>query len=141
MTEPIFPCLWFDGNAKEAAIFYCNIFPNSRIISENMVVVIFELNGNKFMGMNGGPKYKFNESVSFSINCKNQDEIDYYWSSLVANGGEEVRCGWLKDKFGVSWQVVPSELGEWMSNPDRAPKVGAALIQMIKLDYNILKNA
>jgi predicted 3-demethylubiquinone-9 3-methyltransferase (glyoxalase superfamily) len=101
MNNSIFPCLWFDGQAKAAADFYCSIFKDSKITADTPMVVTFELNGNKFMGLNGGPNFKFNEAVSFVVNCETQDEIDHYWNKLT-DGGEESMCGWLKDKFGVS---------------------------------------
>jgi predicted 3-demethylubiquinone-9 3-methyltransferase (glyoxalase superfamily) len=102
--------------------------------------VIFEMNNTRFMGLNGGPKYKFTEAVSFMINCDTQEEIDHYWNALTA-GGEESRCGWLKDKFGLSWQVVPSEIGKLMSDPERAPRVMNAILSMNKLDLEKLRNA
>ncbi|MCW3072429.1 MAG: 3-demethylubiquinone-9 3-methyltransferase [Bacteroidetes bacterium] len=141
MTEPIYPCLWFDGKAKEAADYYCSVFKNSKIISENPMVVIFELNGKKFMGLNGGPMFKFNEAVSFVVSCKDQQEIDHYWNSLTANGGQESQCGWLKDKFGMSWQIVPAMLGQLMSDPERGQRAMAALMKMKKLDIEKLQNA
>jgi predicted 3-demethylubiquinone-9 3-methyltransferase (glyoxalase superfamily) len=104
------------------------------------MVVNFELNGVEFMGLNGGPQFKFNESVSFVVNCDTQDEIDYYWSRLT-EGGEESMCGWLKDKFGVSWQIVPIELAQLMSEPVKAERVINAFMNMRKLDIEILKNA
>ena len=140
MTHPIYPCLWFDGNAKDAADFYCSVFKDSKITSVNPMVVIFELNGNKFMGLNGGPHFKFNEAISFVVNCDTQEEIDYYWNKLT-EGGEESRCGWLKDKYGVSWQIVPAIIGELMSEPEKASRVANAFMQMKKLDIEILKNA
>ncbi|MDF2438944.1 MAG: 3-demethylubiquinone-9 3-methyltransferase [Bacteroidota bacterium] len=141
MTEEIYPCLWYDGKAKEAAEYYCSIFENSKIISSNPMVVIFEINGKKFMGLNGGPMFKFNEAVSFVVNCKDQAEIDHYWNSLTADGGEESRCGWLKDKFGMSWQIVPAILAELMSDGERAKRVMAEVLKMNKLDIETLKNA
>ena len=99
MNNSIFPCLWFDGQAKAAAEFYCSIFKDSKITADTPMVVTFELNGNKFMGLNGGPNFKFNEAVSFVVNCDTQDEIDHYWTKLT-EGGQESMCGWLKDKFG-----------------------------------------
>src|SRR6478735_11348083 len=98
MAHPIYPCLWFDGQAKTAADFYCSVFKDSKIIQENPMVVLFEINGGKFMGLNGGPHFKFNEAVSLVVNCDTQDEIDYYWNTLT-KGGEESMCGWLKDRF------------------------------------------
>ncbi|HEX3079543.1 MAG TPA: VOC family protein [Puia sp.] len=140
MTNQIYPCLWFDGQAEAAATFYCSVFKNSKILSESPMVVIFELNGAKFMGLNGGPLFKFNEAVSFVVNCSTQDEIDYYWSKLTA-GGEESMCGWLKDKFGVSWQIVPTILGELLSDPAKAERVTNAFMKMRKFDIEALKNA
>jgi predicted 3-demethylubiquinone-9 3-methyltransferase (glyoxalase superfamily) len=140
MKDKIYPCLWFDGQAKEAAEFYCSVFKNSKIIDENPMVVIFELNGSKFMGLNGGPHFKFNEAVSFVVNCETQDEIDHYWDNLTLDG-EESRCGWLKDKFGVSWQIVPVIMAELMSDPERAGRVTDAFMKMKKLDIATLVNA
>lgn len=137
MTHPIFPCLWFDGQAKEAALFYCGIFPNSKITSENPMLVSFEINGRQFMGLNGGTKFRFNEAVSFVIPCETQEEIDFYWTSLTADGGQESMCGWLKDKFGVSWQVIPSFLNKFLANP----RAMQAMLQMKKMDIEALKNA
>ena len=140
MIQPIYPCLWLDGNAKEVSGFYCNIFPNSKILSSNPMVEMIELNGNKLMCLNGGPEYKFTEAVSLVITCETQDEINYYWNKLT-EGGQEGKCGWLKDKFGVSWQVVPSILGKLMSDPERAPKVLYAFMQMKKFEIDKLINA
>lgn len=140
MANPIYPCLWFDGQSKEAADFYCSIFPNSKIISTNPMVVIFELNGTRFMALNGGPEYKFSEAVSFVISCETQVEIDMYWSKLT-EGGQEGKCGWLKDKFGISWQVVPAVLGKLMNDPEKAPKVMYAFMQMKKFNIEKLMNA
>jgi len=139
MTHKLYPCLWFDGKAKEAADFYCSVFKESKILSENPMVVNFELNGMKFMGLNGGPLFKFNESVSVVVNCDTQDEIDYYWEKLT-DGGKESMCGWLVDKFGLSWQIVPSMLGELMSDPQRAGRVTKAFMDMKKLDIEVLRN-
>lgn len=141
MTGEIYPCLWYDGNAKAAAAFYCSVFSNSKIIADTGLVVIFEVNGKKFMGLNGGPNFKFNESVSFVVNCDTQEEIDYYWDKLISGGGEESMCGWLKDRFGLSWQIVPSMLGELMSDPERGQRAMQALLQMKKLDIEKLRNA
>lgn len=140
MSEPIYPCLWFDGKAKEAADFYCSVFKNSKIISENPIVVIFELNGRKYMALNGRRGFEFNESVSFVVNCENQQEIDEYWNKLTAEGKESM-CGWLKDKYGVSWQIVPAILGELMNDPARATKVTEAFLKMKKFDIATLLNA
>lgn len=139
MTHKLYPCLWFDGKAKEAAEFYCSIFKDSKILSENPMVVIYEVNGTKFMGLNGGPIFKFTEAVSFVVNCDTQEEIDYYWEKLT-DGGRESMCGWLVDKFGLSWQIVPSILGELMSDPQRAGRVTKAFMEMKKLDIEVLRN-
>lgn len=138
MKNPICVCLWFDGQATAAAQFYCTVFKDSQITNTNPMVVTFELNGNKFMGLNGGPHFKFNEAVSLVVNCETQEEIDYYWEQLTANGGQESRCGWLKDKFGVSWQIVPSVMGKLMSDPGKAQRVMPVLMQMKKLNIEKL---
>jgi predicted 3-demethylubiquinone-9 3-methyltransferase (glyoxalase superfamily) len=140
MTNQMYPCLWFDGQAKAAAEFYCSVFKNSKITTDTPMVVNFELNGQKFMGLNGGPHFKFNEAVSFVVNCENQEEIDYYWNKLT-EGGQESQCGWLKDKFGLSWQIVPSILGKLMTDPEKAPRVMQAFMQMKKFDIEKLVNA
>ena len=140
MTKQIYPCLWFDGQAKAAADYYCSIFKNSRIISENPIVVQFELNGSRFMGLNGGPNYKFTPATSFVIECETQEEIDYYWDNLGA-GGKYDQCGWLDDKFGISWQVVPSVLQKLMGDPEKAPRVVNAFMKMSKFDIETLLNA
>ncbi len=139
MNKRIYPCLWFDNKAKEAANFYCSVFKNSKIISENPMVVKFELNDTEFMGLNGGPNFKFNEAVSFVIECDDQEEIDHYWYKLT-EGGEESMCGWLKDKYGVSWQVVPKILGKLMSDPEKSQKVVQAFLKMKKFDIATLLN-
>ena len=141
MKNEIFPCLWFDDQAKAAAEFYCSVFRNSKILSESAMVVTFELNGKKFMGLNGGTQFKFNETVSFVVNCDSQEEIDEYWNRLTADGGEESMCGWLKDKFGLSWQIVPSQLGKLMSDSNRGERVMQALLKMRKLDLQVLQSA
>jgi predicted 3-demethylubiquinone-9 3-methyltransferase (glyoxalase superfamily) len=141
MKNEIFPCLWFNGQAQEAAQFYCSIFKNSEITANNQMVVHFTLDGKKFMGLNGGPNFKFNEAVSFVVNCDMQDEIDHYWYRLTADGGKEGNCGWLKDKYGVSWQIVPTALPRLMSNPEKAQKVTEAFLKMKKFDIKTLENA
>ena len=141
MNNPIFPCLWFDGNAKAAADFYCSVFKNSKIIDDTPMVVTFELNGHKVMGLNGGPQFKFDEAVSLVVNCDNQKEIDYYWDAFTTKGGQESMCGWLKDKFGFSWQIVPSNISELMSDPARAQRIMAEVMQMKKLDVARIENA
>jgi predicted 3-demethylubiquinone-9 3-methyltransferase (glyoxalase superfamily) len=140
MSNKTYPCLWFDGQAKEAADYYCGIIKDSRIISENPVVVNFELNGIRFMALNGGPHYKFTPATSFVIECKTQEEIDYHWEKL-GEGGRYDRCGWLDDKFGVSWQIVPSVLNQLMSDPERAPRVMEAFMKMSKFDIKTLEEA
>jgi len=141
MNNQIYPCLWFDGQAQAAAAFYCAIFKNSKITADNQMVVTFELNGKKFMGLNAGPQFKFNEAVSFVVDCETQEEIDYYWEKLTANGGSEGQCGWLKDQFGVSWQIVPAILPKLLSDPAKAQKVIQVYMQMKKFDIEKLKNA
>jgi predicted 3-demethylubiquinone-9 3-methyltransferase (glyoxalase superfamily) len=140
MTYPIFPCLWFDGKAKEAAAFYCSVFKNSKVLSENPMVVVFELNDTKFMALNGGPEYAFSPANSYVITCDTQEEIDYYWVKL-SEGGKPGKCGWLTDKFGVSWQVVPKILGQLMNDPEKAPKAMYAFMQMTKFDIEKLINS
>jgi len=136
----MYPCLWFDGQAKAAAEYYCSIFKNSRITAENSIVVNFELNGYKFMGLNGGPKYKFTPATSFVIECETQEEIDYYWKKL-GEGGRYDQCGWLDDKFGFSWQVVPAVLHQLMADPEKAPRVIEAFMKMSKFDIKTLIDA
>lgn len=157
--QKISTCLWFDNRAEEAVNFYTSVFKNSKIGStshydENsakasgipegsVLTVTFELEGRQFMALNGGPTFKFNESVSLVVNCDSQEEVDYYWDKLISGGGEESMCGWLKDKFGLSWQVIPTELEKLMSSkePGKAKRVMAALLQMKKLDINVLRDA
>ncbi|MFT3980821.1 MAG: VOC family protein [Ferruginibacter sp.] len=143
MAKAIYPCLWFDGKAQEAARFYCSVFKNSKIIVDTPMVVKFELNGNHFMGLNGGPHFKFNEAVSLVIDCADQAEVDYYWNALTADGGQESMCGWLKDKYGLSWQVVPLIIGEKMGsgNEKKAGAMMQALMKMKKLDVAALEAA
>jgi len=141
MTHQIYPCLWFDGQAQAAAKFYCSIFKNSKITTDNPMVVAFELNDRKFIGLNAGPQFKFTEAISFVVDCDTQEEIDYYWNNLMADGGSEGNCGWLKDKFGVSWQIVPTILPRLLSDPEKAPKVMQAYMKMKKFDIKALENA
>ncbi len=150
----ITPFLWFDTEGEEAAELYVSLFPNSRIVTttrygaggprpEGMVMTVaFELDGSPFVILNGGPQYTFSEAVSFSISCETQQEVDHYWEKL-SEGGEEGPCGWLKDRFGVSWQVVPTALPRLLSDPDkeRAQRVMAAMMQMGKLDIAGLEAA
>jgi predicted 3-demethylubiquinone-9 3-methyltransferase (glyoxalase superfamily) len=152
----ITPCLWFDGNAEEAARFYTSVFPNSRIEQAaaaaadtprgragETLTVDFTLDGTRFMGLNGGPEFRFNESISFVIDCKDQAEVDRYWDRLVQGGGEHSVCGWLKDRFGVSWQVVPHRLAELTTSPDRegAKRATEAMLRMQKIDIAKLEAA
>lgn len=152
--QKITPFLWFDGKAEEAAKFYTSIFRNSKITgiarypegtpgqAGAVMTVSFELDGQKFLALNGGPQFKFNESISFVVNCETQQEIDQLWEKLSA-GGEKVQCGWLKDKYGVSWQVVPTVLGKLFQDKDgsRTKRVGEAMMQMKKLDIAALERA
>ena len=137
MNKQIYSCLWFDGRAKEAAEFYCSIFKDGKIITENPMVVIFEINQTKFMGLNGGPMFKPTEAVSFVVDCESQEEIDRYWNELTAGGGSESMCGWLKDKFGFSWQIVPVNMGQLISRPEAMQ----AMMKMKKIDIAALQNA
>jgi predicted 3-demethylubiquinone-9 3-methyltransferase (glyoxalase superfamily) len=144
---PITPHLWFDKEAKQAAEFYCSIFPNSKISSSQTLhdtpsgdcdVVSFELNGQPFMAISAGPLFKFNESISFMVPCQTQDEIDYYWQKLSAVPSAE-QCGWLKDKFGLSWQIVPAVLDKLMSGtPEQTARVTQAFLKMKKFDIAAL---
>lgn len=140
MENKPYPCLWYDGQAKEAADYYCSVFKSSKIVSENAMVVIFEINDTKFMALNGGPQYKFSPANSYVIPCDTQEEIDYYWEKL-GDGGTYNRCGWLDDKFGVSWQIVPSILGDLMNDPEKSEKVIEAFMQMTKFEIEKLINA
>jgi predicted 3-demethylubiquinone-9 3-methyltransferase (glyoxalase superfamily) len=140
--QKITPFLWFDGRAAEAAKFYISIFKDSKIISISPMSVIFQLAGQKFFALNGGPQFKFTEAISFFVSCATQKEIDYFWKRL-SFGGEKSRCGWLKDKFGVSWQVVPPILGELLNDNDeeKSRRVLQAMLKMTKLDIEKLKQA
>jgi predicted 3-demethylubiquinone-9 3-methyltransferase (glyoxalase superfamily) len=152
--QKITPFLWFDNQAKEAMNFYVSIFKNSKRerISRygeagpgpkgTVMVASFQLEGQKFIALNGGPHFKFTEAVSFLVNCETQDEVDGFWEKL-SEGGSQGQCGWLKDKFGLSWQIVPTILGELMSDPDpeKSKRVMTAMLQMKKLDINALKRA
>jgi predicted 3-demethylubiquinone-9 3-methyltransferase (glyoxalase superfamily) len=140
MKNAPYPCLRFDGNAKAAAEYYCSVFKNAKITSENQFVVMFEVNGKQFMCLNGGPQYKFSPATSFVIECDDQAEIDYYWEKL-GEGGKYNQCGWLDDKFGVSWQVVPAILGKLMSEPGKAQRVTQAFMKMSKFNIQELVNA
>jgi predicted 3-demethylubiquinone-9 3-methyltransferase (glyoxalase superfamily) len=147
--QKITPFLWYDKQAGEAAKFYCSVFSagpsgkNSKIVSSNPMTVTFELEGQKFIALNGGPQFKFTEAISFFVNCETQEEVDYYWEKLCENGGKESQCGWLKDKYGMSWQIIPSILGRLISDPDpvKSQRVINAMLQMKKIDIAKLKKA
>jgi predicted 3-demethylubiquinone-9 3-methyltransferase (glyoxalase superfamily) len=155
MQQKIVPNLWFDTEAEEAADFYVSVFPNSRIVhvaryteagprEAGMVMTVeFELDGQRFVGINGGPEFTFDEAVSFQITCETQEEIDSYWEALTAGGGSEGPCGWCKDRFGLSWQVVPTGMDELFSDPDptRAERAMKAMFGMKKLDIAALREA
>jgi predicted 3-demethylubiquinone-9 3-methyltransferase (glyoxalase superfamily) len=150
----ITPCLWFDTEGEDAATFYTSVFPNSRIVEVTrygsagprdegtVMTVTFELDGLKFVALNGGPGFTFNEAISFQVSCKDQEEVDTFWSKL-SDGGEEGPCGWLKDRFGVSWQVVPTVLTELLTDSDseKAQRVMAAMLQMRKIEIAELERA
>jgi predicted 3-demethylubiquinone-9 3-methyltransferase (glyoxalase superfamily) len=140
--QKITPFLWFDGRAEEAAKFYTSIFKDSKILSVSPMSATFELAGQKFYALNGGPQFKFTEAISFFVSCATQKEIDYFWEKLSA-GGEKSRCGWLKDKFGVSWQVVPPILGDMLNDEDdeKSNRVMQAMLKMSRLDIKALKHA
>jgi len=159
MMQKITPFLWFDHQAEEAAKFYTSVFKNSKIgrilrYDEasakaaggpvgSVLTIEFEIEGQKFTALNGGPEFKFNEAISFVVNCDTQKEVDYFWEKLTADGGQESHCGWLKDKFGVSWQIVPTVLIEMLQDKDEAKteRVMKAMLQMHKLDIKTLKDA
>lgn len=152
--QKITPFLWFDGQAEEAADFYVKIFKNSKIVKvtrtgeaehgaeSGVMAVAFELDGQEFVALNGGPQFKFTEAISFVVNCTTQEEVDEMWEKL-SEGGEQVQCGWLKDKYGVSWQIVPTVLGELLNDPDpqKSQRVMKAMLQMVKIDINGLMRA
>ena len=140
--QKVTPFLWFDGQAAEAAKFYTSIFKRSKITSTGPMSATFELEGLKFIALNGGPQFKFTEAISFFVSCATQAEIDYFWKKLSV-GGQVQQCGWLKDKFGVSWQIVPPILGEMLGDEDRAKadRVMQAMLKMVKLDIKKLKAA
>ena len=156
--KPIVPCLWFDNKAEEAARFYTSVFHDSKILGTayygpaasgasgqpagSVMTVSFEINGQEFLALNGGPAFKFSEAISFIVKCKNQEEIDEYWSALSA-GGEPGPCGWLKDRYGMSWQIVPEHLNKMITDKDRAKsdRVMEAVIRMKKLDARVLEDA
>ena len=155
MRTKISPNLWFDGNAEEAANFYVSVFKNSRILNVtrypegapgpagSVMTVEFELDGQRFVGINGGPQFPFTEAVSFQIVCADQEETDHYWYGLIEGGGHESQCGWLKDRFGVSWQVFPAELIEITNDPDpgRAQRATQAMLRMHRIDMAEIRRA
>ena len=149
-------CLWFNGNAREAATFYTRIFPDSELADNwiaptdtpgnkqgEEIVVNFKIFGRPFIGLNGGPQFTFSEAVSLQIPCKNQEEIDEYWALLTADGGQESQCGWLKDKFGFSWQIVSAEMNQYLggSDPEGAKRATQAMLGMKKIDLAVMKKA
>ncbi len=150
----ISPCLWFDTEGEEAANFYTSVFPNSKVLNVSrygdagprpagtVMTVEFEIDGLTFVALNGGPQFTFNEAISFQVSCKDQDEVDKYWSEL-SEGGEEGPCGWLKDRFGVSWQIVPTALPRLLGDPDRekSRRVMAAMLNMGKIEIDELERA
>lgn len=153
-TDGFTTCLWFDGQAEEAANHYVSIFKNSRLgrigryneagpgPTGSVMAVEFEANGQKFVALNGGPEFTFTEAISFQIFCDDQEELDHYWSRLT-EGGQEVQCGWVKDRYGVSWQVIPAGLIEMISDPDpeKANRTTQAMLSMVKLDFAALQKA
>jgi len=145
--QKITPFLWFNDNLEEAMNFYASVFKNVKIKSVSrqggkVFTASFEIEGQAFMGLNGGPMYQFTHAVSFYVNCRDQEEVDYLWENLSA-GGELSRCGWLKDKFGLSWQIIPTALGELMGDPDpvKAGRVMQAMLKMVKIDIKGLRDA
>lgn len=152
--QRIMPCLWFDGRAEEAAEFYTSIFRDSKVgkiarygeggpgTPGSVMTVTFEIAGQEFLGLNGGPQFQFSPAISFVVHCKNQRQVDYYWDRLI-EGGAPSQCGWLTDKFGVSWQIIPNALPKMLrdKDPERARRVMTAMLPMVKLDVRTLKDA
>jgi predicted 3-demethylubiquinone-9 3-methyltransferase (glyoxalase superfamily) len=146
-------CLWFDTKAEEAATFYVSLFDDSEVTNvqrldgtpsgDNVALVFFRLAGNEFMAINGGPQFPFTEAVSIHVGVENQAEVDRLWNALTTNGGEEGQCGWLKDKFGLSWQVIPDRMGELLSDPDpeRSQRAMQAMLKMQKIDLEVMEAA
>lgn len=153
--QKITPFLWFDTQAEEAMNFYVSIFKDSKVLGLTrngeaapgptgaVLTADFELEGQKFTALNGGPQFKFTEAVSFVVNCTSQEEVDYYWEKLTADGGTEVQCGWLKDKYGLAWQIVPTILLDLIQDPDteKADRVMQAMMKMVKIDIETIKRA
>ena len=155
IQHKIVPNLWFDTEAEQAAEFYASVFPNARVISKThyteagpreagmVMTVEWEIEGTRFVGINGGPNFSFSEAVSFQVTCEDQDEVDYYWEKLTEDGGSEGSCGWLKDKYGLSWQVTPTGMDELFADPDksRAERAMQAMLQMKKIDIATIERA
>lgn len=142
-TNLITPCLWCTDNALEKAEYYCSVFPNSRIISQHPAIVSFELNGNKFQTLNGGIDFPYNESISFTVLCTNQEEVDHYWDTFINDGGKAQDCSWCQDKYGMRWQIVPIRLTELMmdNDPEKAVRVMGAMMKMQKIIIADLESA
>jgi len=150
MTQKIVPCLWFDGTAEEATAFYVSLFDDAEILdgmrdpqSGNAITTSFRIHGQEYMTINGGPEFKFTEATSFMIRCESQEEVDRLWDALTADGGEESQCGWLKDKYGLSWQITPTRLLELVTGPDPegAARATQAMLQMQKIDIATIERA
>lgn len=153
--QKITPCLWFDGKAEEATHFYLSVFPRSRMRSVlrggeggpvpkgSVLMTGFVLDGQEFLALNGGPQYRFTPAISLSVDCKTQKEVDHYWEKLTSDGGKPVQCGWLTDKYGISWQIVPTVLPKMLrdKNPEKAKRAFQAMLTMVKLDIAALKKA
>ena len=141
------PFLWFDDQAEDAATLYTSIFPDSEIVQvarypgDKVITVAFRLDGQDFVALNGGPKFPFTEAVSFVVECADQAEIDYYWGRLASGGGKPVQCGWLKDRYGLSWQVVPKDIGQYFKDARVAERVMKAIMPMVKLDLAAIEEA
>jgi len=154
-VQKITPCLWFDTQAEEAANFYVSLFEDSAVTNVTrytkvgpgpegqVMLAFFALAGQEFVAVNGGPQFPFTEAVSFQVDCKDQDEVDRLWRELTADGGKEGQCGWLRDRFGLSWQIIPQRMGELLSDPDpeRSQRAMAAMLQMQKIDVQALEDA
>jgi predicted 3-demethylubiquinone-9 3-methyltransferase (glyoxalase superfamily) len=143
ISQKITTFLWFDNQALEAAQFYCSVFKNSKVLNASPMVVTFELDGQKFMALNGGPRFEFTEAISLFVDCESQAEVDELWYKLTANGGDESMCGWLKDKYGLSWQIIPNTLMKLMGDKDqaKAQRVVQAMLKMRKIEVKVLEEA
>jgi predicted 3-demethylubiquinone-9 3-methyltransferase (glyoxalase superfamily) len=154
-VQKIMPCLWFDDRIEDAVNFYTSVFPNAKITNMSrygdagplpkgkVMTATFEIEGQEFMALNGGPQFRFSEAISFFVKCKDQAEVDHYWGKLTADGGSESQCGWLKDKFGLSWQIIPDALGRYLGDKDpaKAGRAMQAMLQMKKIDIESLRRA